>query len=82
MSKNIYMDHAATTAMRKEVVEAMEPYYAKNFENASTSYDKGGQNHEVMENSRRKIARCIGAKPHEIFFTSGGSESDNWALKA
>ena len=63
MSKNIYMDHAATTAMRKEVVEAMEPYYAKNFENASTSYDKGGQNHEVMENSRRKIARCIGAKP-------------------
>lgn len=81
MSKNIYMDHAATTAMRKEVVEAMEPYYAMNFENASTSYDKGVQNHEVMENSRRKIARCIGANPHEIFFTSGGSESDNWALK-
>ena len=81
MSCRIYMDHAATTEMLPEVREAMEPYLREEYGNASTSYEMGVRMHDVLEDARAKIARVIDAQPEEIFFTSGGSESDNWVLK-
>ena len=81
MSCRIYMDHAATTEMLPEVREAMEPYLREEYGNASTSYEMGVRMHEVLEDARAKIARVIDAQPEEIFFTSGGSESDNWVIK-
>ena len=77
MSCRIYMDHAATTEMLPEVREAMGPYLREEYGNASTSYEM----HDVLEDARAKIARVIDAQPEEIFFTSGGSESDNWVIK-
>ncbi len=81
MSCRIYMDHAATTEMLPEVREAMEPYLREEYGNASTSYEMGVRMHDVLEDARTKIARVIDAQPEEIFFTSGGSESDNWVIK-
>ena len=81
MSCRIYMDHAATTEMLPEVREAMEPYLREEYGNASTSYEMGVRMHNVLEDARAKIARVIDAQPEEIFFTSGGSESDNWVIK-
>ena len=75
------MDHAATTEMLPEVCEAMEPYLREEYGNASTSYEMGVRMHDVLEDARAKIARVIDAQPEEIFFTSGGSESDNWVIK-
>lgn len=75
------MDHAATTEMLPEVREAMEPYLREEYGNASTSYEMGARMHNVLEDARAKIARVIDAQPEEIFFTSGGSESDNWVIK-
>lgn len=75
------MDHAATTEMLPEVREAMEPYLREEYGNASTSYEMGVRMHDVLEDARTKIARVIDAQPEEIFFTSGGSESDNWVIK-
>lgn len=75
------MDHAATTEMLPEVREAMEPYLREEYGNASTSYEMGVRMHNVLEDARAKIARVIDAQPEEIFFTSGGSESDNWVIK-
>ena len=81
MSCRIYMDHAATTEMLPEVREAMEPYLREEYGNASTSYEMGVRMHDVLEGARAKIAWVIDAQPEEIFFTSGGSESDNWVIK-
>lgn len=81
MNKNIYLDNAATTKMYPEVKEAMLPYMEDKFANSSTNYEEGIENRHVLEGARMKIADCIGAKAEEIFFTSGGSESDNWAIK-
>jgi len=75
------MDHAATTEMLPEVREAMGPYLREEYGNASTSYEMGVRMHDVLEDARAKIARVIDAQPEEIFFTSGGSESDNWVIK-
>ena len=75
------MDHAATTEMLPEVREAMEPYLREEYGNASTSYEMGVRMHDVLEDARAKIARVIDAQLEEIFFTSGGSESDNWVIK-
>ena len=75
------MDHAATTEMLPEVRSAMEPYFGEEYGNASTSYEMGGKMHDGLEEARKKIARVIDAQPEEIFFTSGGSESDNWVIK-
>ena len=75
------MDHAATTEMLPEVREAMEPYLREEYGNASTSYEMGVRMHDVLEDARAKIAWVIDAQPEEIFFTSGGSESDNWVIK-
>lgn len=76
------MDHAATTEMLPEVREAMEPYLREEYGNASTSYEMGVRMHDAIEEAREKIARVIDAQPEEIFFTSGGSESDNWVIKS
>ena len=75
------MDHAATTEMLPEVRSAMEPYFREEYGNASTSYEMGVKMHDVLEEARKKIAHVIDAQPEEIFFTSGGSESDNWVIK-
>ncbi|MBU2523068.1 MAG: cysteine desulfurase NifS [Nanoarchaeota archaeon] len=77
----IYMDHSATTPVRKEVVKAMEPLFLRKFGNASSIHSFGKEAREEMEESRKKIARIINAEPNEIIFTSGGTESDNLALK-
>ena len=76
------MDHAATTEMLPEVREAMEPYLREEYGNASTSYEMGVRMHDAIEEAREKIAWVIDAQPEEIFFTSGGSESDNWVIKS
>lgn len=77
----IYADNAATTRVSDEVLAAMLPFFTDNYGNASTIYKFGRGAHTALENSRRIIADILGAMPSEIFFTSGGSESNNWALK-
>ena len=81
MNNRIYLDHAATTDMLPEVVYAMEPYFVKKYGNASTTYELGIDAKKALEKAREEIASVIHAKPSEIYFTSGGSESDNWAVK-
>lgn len=81
MARQVYLDNAATTQMSHAVVDAMEPYLRENFGNASTMYQAGEVSKKVLEDTREIIARSLDAKPAEIYFTSGGSESDNWALK-
>ncbi len=81
MKKEIYLDHAATTQMWSEVKAVMEPYLSDKYGNASTSYDIGKEAKKAMEDARGRIADAIDASPEEIYFTSGGSESDNWAIK-
>lgn len=78
--KDYYMDHAATTPLSKEALEAMMPYLTTEYGNASTVYTYGQRAKAAIERSRRTIATTIGAKPSEIYFTSGGTESNNWAL--
>lgn len=78
----IYLDNAATTRTAPEVVEAMLPYFSEFYGNASTVYEFGGKSKEAISQARGIIANAIGAKENEIYFTAGGSESDNWALKA
>jgi cysteine desulfurase len=77
----IYADHAATTAVSEEVLQAMLPYFTQNFGNPSSIYRIGRENERVVLDARSRIAACLGAEPKEIFFTAGGSESDNWAIK-
>lgn len=81
MDKIIYLDHAATTAVRPDVLDAMLPYFTTEYGNPSGIYSIGQDNKEAIMKAREKIASAIGAKPEEIYFTAGGSESDNWALK-
>ena len=80
--KNIYLDHAATTRTRPEVVEAMLPYFTELYGNPSSVYDFSAPCKQAVAKARETIAKTIGAKPSEIYFTAGGSESDNWALEA
>ncbi|MBQ7077700.1 MAG: cysteine desulfurase NifS [Lachnospiraceae bacterium] len=81
-NKIIYLDNAATTKVRKEVVDAMLPFFTENYGNASAIYSVGAKAKEALTLSREKVADLIGADPSEIYFTAGGSEADNWALKA
>ena len=81
MSKQIYLDNAATTQMSDAVKQAMEPYLQENYGNASTAYSIGEDARRELEKSREVIAATLHAKTSEIYFTSGGSESDNWAVK-
>lgn len=82
MSKLIYLDNAATTKTAPEVVEAMLPYFTENYGNPSSVYSFASKNKEAITRQREVIADALGAKKEEIYFTAGGSESDNWALKA
>lgn len=82
MEKLIYLDNAATTKTAPEVVEAMLPYFTEHYGNPSSIYQFAAANKEVIDKSREKIAGMLGAKREEIYFTAGGSESDNWALIA
>lgn len=75
------MDHAATTDMLPQVRKAMDPYLMDEYGNASTAYGMGQRAQKAMEDAREKIAYRLDAHPEEIFFTSGGSESDNWVVK-
>ena len=78
----IYLDNAATTKTAPEVVDAMLPYFSEYYGNASTIYSLGAESKKAMDHARQTIADSLGAKPEEIYFPAGGSESDNWALKA
>ena len=77
----IYADHAATTAVSDAVLEAMLPYFQQNYGNPSSIYRIGRENERAIIDARARVAKCLGADPKEIFFTAGGSESDNWAIK-
>ena len=81
MKKMIYLDNAATTAVRPEVFEKMKPFFIENYSNPSAVYSFAGDTKEAVEKAREQIAAVLGAKAKEIYFTAGGSESDNWALK-
>lgn len=78
----IYLDNAATTKCAPEVVEAMLPWFTEYYGNPSSVYDLAGKSKEAVDNARRQIADVIGAKENEIYFTAGGTEADNWAIKA
>ena len=81
MNKNIYFDNAATTRVKEEVVKAMEPYFTAVYGNPSSIHAFGREARKVIDQERAIIAEYLGAKPGEIFFTSSGSEADNWAIK-
>ncbi len=81
LNKKIYLDHAATTPVKPEVLEAMLPYFTEKYGNPSSIYSLGRENRKAIEEAREKVAKALNAQPKEIFFTSGGSESDNWAIK-
>ncbi len=78
----IYLDNAATTRTAPEVVEAMLPYFSELYGNPSSVYEFSQKSKEAITGARETIAKCLGAKTEEIYFTAGGSESDNWAMKA
>ncbi len=82
MDKLIYLDHAATTKTAPEVVEAMLPYFTENYGNPSSVYSFAAKNKDAVNRQREIIAEALGADGSEIYFTAGGSEADNWALKA
>jgi cysteine desulfurase len=77
----IYLDHAATTKTHPDVLSAMLPYFTEHFGNPSSLYDLASASRTALEDARKKVAAALGAAPEEIFFTSGGTESDNWALR-
>ena len=82
MERFIYLDNAATTKTAPEVVDAMLPYFTENYGNPSSVYSFASKNKEVIAKQREIIADVLGAASNEIYFTAGGSEADNWALKA
>lgn len=78
----IYLDNAATTSVREDAFKEMLPYFGEKYGNPSSKYDLGTNNKAAIEEARKKIAKTLNASGGEIFFTSGGTESDNWALKS
>jgi len=82
MQNVIYLDNAATTKTSQEVVNAMLPYFTEHYGNASALYGFATKAHDAIEVAREQVAQVIGAKTEEIYFTAGGSEADNWAIKA
>ena len=81
MERHIYLDHSATTHVRREVLDSMMPYFSEKFGNPSSVYSIGRESRKAIDEARDKVAFALGAQSKEVFFTSGGSESDNWALK-
>ncbi len=82
MGERIYLDNAATTAVKPEVFEAMKPFFMENYGNPSSVYSFAGESQKAVEDAREQIASLLHAEPSEIYFTGGGSEADNWAIKA
>lgn len=82
MNKLIYLDNAATTSVKPEVFEAMKPYFTDIYSNPSSVYTFAAKSHTAVDRARAQIAGAINARDSEIYFTAGGSESDNWAIKA
>ena len=80
--KQVYLDNAATTPVRLEVEVAMRPYFCEKYGNPSGVYQISSENRGMIENVREQIAKTLNASAEEIYFTSGGTESDNWAIKA
>src|ERR1044071_3505429 len=80
MADPIYLDHAATTPVRPEVREAMEPFYGPRFGNPSSTHRWGRDARAALDEARERLARCIGAHTDEVCFTSGGTEADNFAV--
>ena len=80
--QRIYFDNAATTSLAPEVLEAMMPYLTEKFGNPSSIYSYGRETRLAIEQARKSVAKNLGAKPAEIFFTSGGTESSNTVLNA
>lgn len=81
MSRFVYADNAATTPVSKDVLEKMLPYFCEKYGNPSSIYSIGRENREAVDTARKRTADAFGALPGEIFFTSGGSEADNWAIR-
>ncbi len=81
MDKQIYFDHAATTFVKDEVLNAMYPYFTQSFGNASSIYKIARENKMAIDNARNTVAEVIGCKSSEVYFTGSGSEADNWAIK-
>jgi cysteine desulfurase len=81
MEKYIYMDNSATTPVRKEVLDEMLPYFTEKYGNPSSIYSLGSASRVAVEKAREQVAKVLNADKNEIFFTAGGSESDNWAIK-
>jgi len=81
MNKRIYLDYAATTPVKREVLEEMLPYFSEKFGNPSSIYSYGREGKQALDLARDRVAKALGAKQDEIYFTAGGSESDNWAIK-
>ena len=79
--KNIYLDHAATTPLSQKAFDAMKPYFSDVFGNANSQHVYGREGAKAVNEARQLLANCIGAKPSEIYFTSCGTEADNWAVK-
>lgn len=81
MGKMIYMDHSATTPVKKEVLDEMLPYFSEFYGNPSSVYALSNQSKVAIDKAREQVAKALGSKKTEIYFTGGGSESDNWAIK-
>ena len=81
MKRTIYLDHAATTRPFPEVLEAMLPFYGPYYGNPSAAYELGEESKRAVEQARRIVAATLYTEPETIYFTSGGTESDNWALR-
>lgn len=81
MDKRIYMDNAATTRVKQEIIEEMLPFFTENYGNPSSIYALGGKSKSAVEKARGQVAEALNADKKEIYFTGGGSESDNWAIK-
>ncbi|MCI6606484.1 MAG: aminotransferase class V-fold PLP-dependent enzyme, partial [Mitsuokella jalaludinii] len=80
--KTVYLDYAATTPVDARVLKAMLPYFCEQYGNPSSLYSFGREARQAVSQARRQLASLLGAEPDEIFFTSGGSESDNWVLRS
>ena len=80
MASPVYLDHAATTPVREEVFEAMKPFYGPRFGNPSSTHRWGREARAALDEARERVGRCLGARPDEICFTSGGTEADNFAI--
>ena len=78
--REVYLDYSATTPVKKEVLDEMLPYYMDGFGNPSSLYEKGEESKAALDKARDRVAKLINSNPSEVFFTSCGSEADNWAL--